>query len=63
MIVGDAISPFAQCRLDEALGFAIGLRPVRPSEAVLKLEFFAIALGLRFGLDERSRKLASPSAK
>src|SRR5438876_9279732 len=38
MLVGDAIGPLAQCRLDEALGFAIGLRSVGTSEFVLELQ-------------------------
>ena len=35
------VSPLAQGGLDEALGFAVGARSVRPSEAVTDAEFGA----------------------
>ena len=34
VLVRPAIDPLTQCRLDEPLGLAIGLRPVRPGEVV-----------------------------
>ena len=36
MIVGDAVGPLAQRGLDEALGLAVSLGPVRPGKAVLE---------------------------
>jgi len=35
VLVGAGVSPLAQGRLDEPLGLAVGLRPIRPGEAVL----------------------------
>ena len=34
--IGDAVGPLAQGGLDEALGLAIGLWPIRPGKAVLE---------------------------
>ena len=39
VVVRDAVGPFAQRRLDEALGLAIGLGPVGSGEAVLEPEW------------------------
>jgi hypothetical protein len=37
-LIGNAIRPFAQSGLDEALGLAVGLGPIVASEAVLEAE-------------------------
>src|SRR6266568_4846672 len=47
MVVGNAVGPFSESRLDEALGLAVGLGTVGPREAVLELER---ATGLGEGL-------------
>ena len=41
MVVRDTVSPFAKRRLDEALGLAVGLRPVGTGEAVLEAQGLA----------------------
>ena len=41
VVVRDAVGPFSDCRLDEALGLAVGLRPVGSGEAVLDLQITA----------------------
>jgi len=41
ILVGEAIGPFSQCRLDEALGLAVGLGPVGAGELVLDAELTA----------------------
>ena len=38
MVVRDSIGPFAERGLDEAFGFAVGLRPVGAGEAVRELQ-------------------------
>src|SRR5512144_877889 len=38
MIVGNAVGPFAQRRLDETLGLAVSLGPVGTGEAMLEFE-------------------------
>src|SRR5260370_17927622 len=48
MLEGSGISPFSQCGLDEAFGFAVGLRGVRLNPDVLDSELFAGA-GEGFG--------------
>ena len=45
--IGDGVGPFAQRRLDEALGLAVGLRRIGPCRDVLEAE---IAAGLGEGL-------------
>ena len=40
-MVGTGVSPFAKRGLDEALGLAVGLRRVRPSEDLAKTETLA----------------------
>src|SRR4029078_12989863 len=36
MLIGNAAGPFPQRRLDEALGFAVGLRPIGAREQMLQ---------------------------
>ena len=48
MLEGSGISPFSQRGLDEAFGFAVGLRGVRLNPDVLDSELFASA-GESFG--------------
>ena len=48
MLEGSGISPFSQRGLDEAFGFAVGLRGVRLNPDVLDSELFASA-GEGFG--------------
>src|SRR4029434_520193 len=38
MVIRDAVGPFTKRRLDEALGLAVGLRPVSTGEAMLKAQ-------------------------
>src|SRR4029434_8513187 len=46
--IGNAIGPFPECRLNEAFGFAIGLRPIGTGEAVLDAQL-ATRIGERLG--------------
>ena len=41
VLVGEAIGPLAQRRLDEALRFSIGLGPVRPRKPMANAQLFA----------------------
>src|SRR6185312_13073259 len=41
MLIRNAISPFAQRRLNEALGLAVGLRPIGAGEDVLEVQLSA----------------------
>src|SRR5688572_26217803 len=43
VVVGDAVGPLAKCRLNEALGLAVGLWPVGFGEAVLERQIAASA--------------------
>jgi len=59
VVVDGAVGPCAQCRLDEALGFAVGLRPVRSGEAVFEAES---AAGVVEGLGAECRAVVGEHA-
>src|SRR6266581_4127007 len=62
MLEGSSISPFSQCGLDEAFGFAVGLRGVRLNPDVLDSELFASAgEGLRQAAQPRVSMLVIES--
>src|SRR5436190_23185869 len=65
MIISKAVSPFTQCRLDEALGLTVSLWPVSSGEAVLQAEATA-GIGEDFGPERRTvvgEEVANPHAQ
>jgi hypothetical protein len=53
VLVGAAVCPFAKRRLDESLGFAVGLRPVASRELLIDAEILA-RLDERLGMERRA---------
>src|SRR5690242_13857448 len=53
MLIGNAVGPFPQRRLDEALGFAVGLRPIGAREQMLQTQSAAGA-GKYFRAEHRT---------
>ena len=52
VLIGEAVSPFAQGGLDEALGLTVGLGPVGSGELVLQAQLLA-SLGKVLGAEGR----------
>jgi hypothetical protein len=60
VLVDEAIGSLAQCRLDETLGLAVGLRTVGSGEAMFDLQFGA---SLSLGRDDLSASAIPPWAR